>query len=186
MTVTLIYSTVGTEEVIILVAINIPYIYTCNRPASLYWQNVSAKKKNSGHPKIAVIWTVWVCTENDADRMENRVEPDKTAASGAVWPALFVQTCLSEYLGLLRYLRNYKDKWAASWQNQQNDCVPSEDSDQPGHPPSLIRVFAVRSTLRWVHGNFFSLVMRRRKCYHKVLVKHIKFCTQIFYVCNKG
>ena len=35
--------------------------------------------------------------------------------------------------------------WAASWQNQQNDCAPSEDSDQSGHPPSLIRVFAVRS-----------------------------------------
>ena len=29
--------------------------------------------------------------------------------------------------------------------NQQNDCLPSEDSDQLGHPPSLIRVFAVRS-----------------------------------------
>ena len=25
-------------------------------------------------------------------------------------------------------------------------CAPSEDSDQPGHPPSLIRAFAVRST----------------------------------------
>ena len=24
-------------------------------------------------------------------------------------------------------------------------CAPSEDSDQPVHPPSLIRVFAVRS-----------------------------------------
>ena len=24
-------------------------------------------------------------------------------------------------------------------------CVPNEDSDQPGHPPSLIRVFAVCS-----------------------------------------
>ena len=24
-------------------------------------------------------------------------------------------------------------------------CVPSEDSDQPGHPPSLIRVFALHS-----------------------------------------
>ena len=24
-------------------------------------------------------------------------------------------------------------------------CVPSEDLDQPGHPPSLVRVFAVRS-----------------------------------------
>ena len=34
--------------------------------------------------------------------------------------------------------------WAASWQNQQCGCAPSEDSDQPGHPPSLIRVFAVR------------------------------------------
>ena len=22
--------------------------------------------------------------------------------------------------------------WAASWQNQQNDCAPSKDSDQPG------------------------------------------------------
>ena len=26
-------------------------------------------------------------------------------------------------------------------------CVPSKDSDQPGHPPSLIRVFAVRMSL---------------------------------------
>ena len=34
--------------------------------------------------------------------------------------------------------------WAASWQNQQCGCAPSKDSDQPGHPPSLIRVFAVR------------------------------------------
>ena len=37
--------------------------------------------------------------------------------------------------------------WAASWQNQQNDCAPKEDSDQPGHPPNLIRVFAVT---QWV------------------------------------
>ena len=29
--------------------------------------------------------------------------------------------------------------------NQQNECAPSEDSDQCGHPPSLIRFFAVRS-----------------------------------------
>ena len=32
---------------------------------------------------------------------------------------------------------------AATWQNQQNGCAPSEDSDQRGHPPSLIRVFDV-------------------------------------------
>ena len=33
--------------------------------------------------------------------------------------------------------------WATSL--TQNNCAPCEDSDQPGHPPSLIRVFAVRS-----------------------------------------
>ena len=35
-------------------------------------------------------------------------------------------------------------------------CAPSEDSDQPGHPPSLIRVFAVRMTnalaTHWAHS----------------------------------
>ena len=40
--------------------------------------------------------------------------------------------------------------WATTWQNQQNGCAPSEDSDQPGHPPSLIRVFAVRMKKAWV------------------------------------
>ena len=40
--------------------------------------------------------------------------------------------------------------WAATWQNQQSHCVPIEDSDQPGHPPSLIRVFAVRMKKTWV------------------------------------
>ena len=29
-------------------------------------------------------------------------------------------------------------------------CTSSEDSDQPGHPPSLIRVFAVRMKKAWV------------------------------------
>ena len=37
-----------------------------------------------------------------------------------------------------------------SWQNQRNACVASEDSDQPGHPPSLIRVFAFRLKKAWV------------------------------------
>ena len=28
-------------------------------------------------------------------------------------------------------------------------CAPSQDSDQPGHPPSLSRVFAVRMKKPW-------------------------------------
>ena len=34
--------------------------------------------------------------------------------------------------------------------NKQSDCAPSEDSYQPGHPSSLIRVFAVRMKKYWV------------------------------------
>ena len=44
----------------------------------------------------------------------------------------------------------FAKNWAATWQNQQNECSPSEDSDQPGHPSSLIRVFAVRMKKAWV------------------------------------
>ena len=33
-------------------------------------------------------------------------------------------------------------------QNEQNQCAQSKDSDQPGLPPSLIRVFVVYSTGR--------------------------------------
>ena len=40
--------------------------------------------------------------------------------------------------------------WAVSWQNQQSECAPSKDSDQPGHSPSLIRVLAVRMKKAWV------------------------------------
>ena len=42
------------------------------------------------------------------------------------------------------------DNWAASWRNQQSECAPSEDSDQPGYPPSLIRVLAIRMKKAWI------------------------------------
>ena len=50
--------------------------------------------------------------------------------------------------------------WVAIWQNQQNDCAPSEDSDQPGHSPSLIKVFAVRMKKAWVFS--YPLSTQRR------------------------
>ena len=56
--------------------------------------------------------------------------------------------------------RNAPCKWAASWQNQQNDCAPSEDSDQPGHSPSLIRVFPVRMKKAWVLS--YPLISQQR------------------------
>ena len=90
--------------------------------------------------------------------------------------------------------------WAATWQSQQNECAPSEDPDQPGHPPSLIRVFAVRSlgsnvpklsscgqrslwsdwadaqadlSLRWAHTHFVGFVVRRLICFYGELTEII-------------
>ena len=50
--------------------------------------------------------------------------------------------------------------WAATWTNKQSECVPSEDLDQPGHPPSLIRVFAVRMKKTWALS--YPLSAKRR------------------------
>ena len=90
------------------------------------------------------------------------------------------------------FLLFYDFIWAAIWQNQQNDCAPSDDTDQPGHPLSLIRVFAVRMkkawvlsyslsaqrslrsdwadaqadlSLRWVYSHFLGFVVSRLICY---------------------
>ena len=45
-------------------------------------------------------------------------------------------------LGMLYWKNEYMSHLMR--QNKQNDCAPSKDSDQPRHPPSLIRVFTVR------------------------------------------
>ena len=41
-------------------------------------------------------------------------------------------------------------------------CAPSEDSDQPGHPPGLIRVSAVRMKQNWVLSYPLSAQRRLR------------------------
>ena len=51
-------------------------------------------------------------------------------------------------------------EWAKTWQNHQSDCAPNEDSDQPWHPPSLIRVFTVRMKKTWVLSYPFSAQRR--------------------------
>ena len=99
------------------------------------------------------------------------------------------------FLQILTTSKKYKGKklkeWhdlSPSWQNQQNLCAPSEDSDQRGYPPSMIRVFAVRTkkamvlsyplsaqwrlwsdradaqvnlSLRWAHSHFVVFAVRR-------------------------
>ena len=73
----------------------------------------------------------------------------------------FGQLLLSKYnfvrpLELTGYINpSFLSKWKENSDSIGNEqphdktnkmaCAPSEDSDQPGHPPSLIRVLALRS-----------------------------------------
>ena len=52
-------------------------------------------------------------------------------------------SCICLFIFCALYLNRLMTK-------QQSDCAPREDADQPGHPPSLIRVFAVRMKKHWV------------------------------------
>ena len=85
--------------------------------------------------------------------MANSVDPDQTAPLGGL---IWVRTvCLGLSVQKLRiitvsgssagfsYLLAMEQHLSHDMTNQQNDCVPSEDSDQPGHPPSLISLRCV-------------------------------------------
>ena len=48
------------------------------------------------------------------------------------------------------YIASKKERKKEEKERKKTACAPSEDSDQPGHPPSLIRVFAVRMKKAWV------------------------------------
>ena len=83
--------------------------------------------------------------------------------------------CISKYI------------WAASWQNQQCGCAPSEDSDQPGHSPNLITVFAVRMKKAWVLSYPLSAQRRYDQTGRMLrLIWVFAGCTVILFVLSWG
>ena len=66
----------------------------------------------------------------------------------------------------MTFSRSIESHLALSWnepphnKNNEMACAPSADSDQPGHPPSLIRVFAVSLKKAWVLS--YPLSVKRR------------------------
>ena len=85
-----------------------------------------------------------------------------------VWKRLFVDLTMASnswenmYLcknNSLHYFKGFPifNKWAAIWQNQQNECAPNEDSDQPGYPSSLIRVSLAT---HWAHSEVSDQTVR--------------------------
>ena len=67
-----------------------------------------------------------------------------------LWRVHFVIKCTRNMTKYVSHSMTKPAKW----------CAPSEDSDQPGHPPSLIRVFAVCMKKPWVIGYLQSAKWR--------------------------
>ena len=125
------------------------------------WFSVKLK-----HPYIITHLTKWCSAVSDAGRVLSLLLED---ASFGFWPLPHFSHIPNKYLkhGSYTFVVSYFPStvlffavWAATWQNQTSDCAPSEDSDQPGHPPSLIRVFAVRMKKAWVLS--YPLGIQRR------------------------
>ena len=110
---------------------------------------------------------------------------------------VFLSVCARKYILKIRVSKNKRLGRYGHKHEPPHDkankvaCAPSKDSDQPGHPPILIRVFAVRMKepwvlsypmsaqrrlwsdwadarddlcFRWAHSHIVGFVMRRLKC----------------------
>ena len=131
---------------------NNPWIIIKYPPYLLHWKWTPTKCCN--YLKTSIMWIYHrVMHPKDTAGMANSVDPAQTAPlavrSGCT---LFAKTCLSRNLGSLPFFKVFVGdllihKWATSWWNQKMTAL--SESDQPGHPPSLIRVFADLCT-QWV------------------------------------
>ena len=83
-------------------------------------------------------------------------------------------------LGQTEAPRTFQSIWLPSYEPPHDKtnkmiCVPSEDSDQPGHPPRLIRVFAVRMKKPWVLS--YPLSAQRRLMPSLILIWSFAGCS---------
>ena len=80
------------------------------------------------------------------------IVPEKSATN--IFPKKGLHTNIygkdKNYIPLIYFVHQGYNDLLTSITTNKMACTPSEDSDQPGHPPCLIRVFAVRMKKAWV------------------------------------
>ena len=126
-----------------------------------------------------ICWVTWL--KNDWKNVESKAKLKHTHTN--------LVALYSNYSGVWQHIMPGQQIYEPPLDKTNNmACAPSEDSDQPGHSPSLIRFFTVRmkkawvlrypmstqrrlwsdwadaqadQSLRWVHSHFVDFVMRR-------------------------
>ena len=84
----------------------------------------------------------------------------------AIKEIIGVKSKVGVYCFCLFFKISFQTAMHSSWYEPPHDktnkmaCAPSEDSDQPGHTPSLLRVFAARLKKAWVLS--YPLSAKRR------------------------
>ena len=95
----------------------------------------------------------WICLYNqERFLVDNNILSQNIDSPGGNWQFVSVlMGCQCWYRGLISFklLGNLLDNLSRLMTKPTLVCVPIEDSDQSGHPPSLIRVFAVRMKKAW-------------------------------------
>ena len=91
--------------------------------------------------RIGVLVSKITVRYNAKQQLKQNIMPPSKSSQMIVWNNIVINYLFWIFVEV---------NWAASWQNQQCGCGPSEDSEQPGHSPSLFRVFAVRMEKAWV------------------------------------
>ena len=89
----------------------------------------------------------WLCSQDSVSNPSHIYQKMTRGLHDIPWFRMFdtrIKQCPSQLVQSLSFPISIITTWAASWQNQQNVSATSEDSDRPGHLPSLIRVFVVR------------------------------------------
>ena len=101
------------------------------------WSDSSWRSVSTGCPSVCIFWL--------HSSMVNPHCSHCRIITTILWDVQIfqiLQYCYGEVV-VLWNLNQSINNWAASWQNQQSECAPSEDSGQPGYLPSLIRVFSL-------------------------------------------
>ena len=115
------------------------------------------------------IYTHWTTSlqnqQNECAPSEDSDQPGRPPSliKGANGSSLWSFTVLWEMKKIL-IVKHIYTHWTTSLQNQQNECAPSEDSDQPGRPPSLIK--GANGSSLWS----FTVLWEMKKI---LIVKHI-------------
>ena len=102
------------------------------------WRNLGSLAIHWAHSKD---WSDWADAQADLSLCWAHTHSVGFVMS---WLRFFLTDTKYKFRRILVLAATVLINWDATWQNQQSGCAPNKDSDQPGHPPSLIRVFAVR------------------------------------------